>query len=103
MTTKIENVIIKIVKMVESSGNVQFFVRATRTDDDKLFGNNLEYQCFQTRSVRSEKDCIDDAVFSVTFLLKFFGHKATDVEFLGFSEENMKCVEESKRFWRIGA
>lgn len=101
MTSKIENVVIKIVKMVESSGNVQFFVRATRTDDDKLFGNNLEYQCFQTLSVRSEKDCIDDAVFSATFLLRFFGHKATDVEFLNFSEENMKCVEESKRFWLI--
>lgn len=101
MATKIGNVVIKIVKMVESSGNVQFFVRATRTDDDKLFGNNLEYQCFQTRSVRSEKECIDDAVFSVTFLLRFFGHKATDVQFVGFSEDNMKCVEQSKRFWLI--
>ncbi|CAH1066750.1 Uncharacterised protein [Acinetobacter phage MD-2021a] len=101
MATKIENVVIKIVKMVESSGNVQFFVRATRTDYNKLFGNNLEYQCFQTRSVRSEKDCIDDAVFSVTFLLRFFGHKATDVQFVGFSEDNMKCVEQSKRFWLI--
>lgn len=85
MTTKIENVVIKIVKMVESSGNIQFFVRATRTDDDELFGNNLEYQCFQTRSVRSEKDCIDDAVFSVTFLLRFFVHKATDVQHISYS------------------
>lgn len=103
-TPKIENVVIKIVRAVESSGNIQFFVRATRTDCTELLGNNLDYHCFQTAyngNIREESDCIDDALFSATFLLKFFGHKGKDLQFIGFTEANMADVEEAKRFWRI--
>ncbi|AXF40629.1 hypothetical protein HYP67_gp060 [Acinetobacter phage vB_ApiM_fHyAci03] len=103
-TPKIENVVVKIVRAVESSGNVQFFLRATRLDDEELFGNNLEYQCFQTDKnghKLTEHECIDYALFGATMLLRFFGHKGSDLKFQGFTEENMKSVEEAKRFWRI--
>ncbi|UQS94135.1 hypothetical protein ABNavy71_058 [Acinetobacter phage AB-Navy71] len=103
-TPKIENVVVKIVRATESSGNVQYWVRATRTDDDQLFGNNLDYHCFQTAyngRIRDEEDCINDALFSAIMLLKFFGHKGPDLQLIGFTEENMKVVEEAKRFWRV--
>ena len=42
---KIENVTLQILRMDESSGNIQIFVRAKRTDDNssKLFQETLEY------------------------------------------------------------
>ena len=41
---KIENVTLQILRMDESSGNIQIFVRAKRTDDNpsKLFQETLE-------------------------------------------------------------
>lgn len=98
---KIDNVVVKIVRAVESSGNIQFFLRATRLDDNQLFGNNLEYQCFETlKNDLTEEECVDYALFGATFLLDFFGHKAEDLKFQGFTEENMRAVEAAKRFWR---
>lgn len=101
MTSKIENVQIEITRAYESSGNVQFFVRARRLDDkDSIFGNILEHQCFQTKYLETEDKCIDYAIFDVDFLLRFFGHKAEDVKFIGFTDENMESVKNAKRFWR---
>ena len=50
---KIENVTLQILRMDESSGNIQIFVRAKRTDDNpsKLFHETLEYHCFQTKHI----------------------------------------------------
>lgn len=98
---KIENVLIQINKAVESSGNQQFFIRATRIDSTEFLGTLLEYQCFQTKSGLTVKECIDNALFSASFLLRFFGHKAKDLKFIGFNEAEMQLVQESKRFWRI--
>ncbi|AWY10371.1 hypothetical protein Octan_055 [Acinetobacter phage Octan] len=102
-TPKIENVVVKIIRVVESSGNVQFFLRATRLDVDEPFGNNLEYQCFQTNKnghKLTEHECIENALFGAIMFLRFFGHKGSDLKFQGFTEENMKSVEEAKLFWR---
>lgn len=102
MAPKIENVKLQIVRATESSGNVQFFVRAVRTDDTKtLFGNLLDYHCHQTKHNLTEDECVDRAMFSLTYLVRFFGHKGKDVEFVGFTEDNMKSVKSAKRFWRI--
>lgn len=102
VVSKIENVEIKVNRAYESSGNVQFFVRATRTDDQEtLLGNNLDYHCFQTKSGLTEDECIDHALFSIIFLMRFFGHKSSDVKFVGFTEENMESVKNYKRFWRF--
>jgi len=51
---KIENVTLQILRMDESSGNIQIFVRAKRADDNssKLFQETLEYQCFQTKHMQ---------------------------------------------------
>ena len=42
--SKIENVVLQILRMDESSGNIQIFVRAKRKDDNssKLFQGTLE-------------------------------------------------------------
>ncbi len=94
-TNSIDNVKTCIVRMYESSGNVQFFVRSVRTDTREI----LEYNCFQTKYGRTEEQCVKDALFASIFLLKFFGH--TNVDFIGFTEENRKTVELNKRFRRF--
>lgn len=97
---RMDNVRVEISRMTESSGNVQFFVRARRLDDsDTLFGNILEHQCFQTKHI-DEEQCVKYALFSSTYLIKFFGQSADDVKLCGFTEDNMKIVEAEKRFWR---
>ena len=70
---KIENVTLQILRMDESSGNIQIFVRAKRTDDNssKLFQETLEYQCFQTKHMQY-KECLSRAWFSATKLCNFF-------------------------------
>ncbi|CAL1777709.1 hypothetical protein vBAbaMPhT2_024 [Acinetobacter phage vB_AbaM_PhT2] len=105
-TPKIENVVVKIVRATESSGNVQYWVRATRTDDNDgtIFGNNLEYHCSQTAyngHVMSTEDCIDRAVFSAKQLLSFFGHTVDDLVLHGFPEEELELVKSSRKFWRL--
>lgn len=72
--TKIENIQVKITKMTESSGNIQFFVRMQRTDvsgRDFLSGM-LEYQCFQTKNIPIDQ-CLQNAWFAASFLARFVG------------------------------
>ena len=99
---KLDHIQIEICKMEESSGNKQFFVRMRRNDYDStgFFDNLLEYQCFQSK-YQDYDSCIDSALFSASFLLKFFGQKAKDVKFINFTESDMNLVDKSKRFWRI--
>lgn len=77
--TKIENIQVKITKMTESSGNIQFFVRMQRTDvsgRDSLSGM-LEYQSFQTKNSPLET-CLSHAWFAASFLARFVGLSSMD-------------------------
>ena len=76
---KIENVTLQILRMDESSGNIQIFVRAKRTDDNssKLFQETLEYQCFQTKHIEY-KECLSRAWFSASIVGRFCGLSSMD-------------------------
>lgn len=84
---------VAIVRMEESSGNVQFFLRALRTDCTEFSLEKtgvLEYSCYQTKQGLSINECIDRAVFEAQFLLRFFDLPKTSLELHMFSENNIK-------------
>lgn len=95
------NIEIQIVKMTESSGNIQYFLRAKKLDSKSVFDGILEYNCFQTKHGATSEKCIGDAVFGATYLLKFFDKKGSDLKFVNFNDDEMAIVNEQKRFWRI--
>ena len=96
--TKIENVQCEIVRMEESSGNIQFFVRGRRTDG--LFQNALEYSCFQTKNGMTENDAIQNAVFAGFMLINFFGGGPDDLSLVRFSHENIEEAKKHTRTWK---
>lgn len=96
-----QNIEVRIVKAAESSGNLQYFVRAVRTDSEpsQFLEAMLEYQCFQTKYLDRD-ECIKRAMFSSTFLLRFFGKTASDLKVINFDGYDDTVMEEDKRFWR---
>lgn len=98
---KIENVTLQILRMDESSGNIQIFVRAERTDDNSsnLFQETLEYRCFQTKHIQY-KECLSRAWFSATMLCNFFGHHPDDIVFLRLNESDIKIIKSSLSMYR---
>ena len=98
---KIENITLQILRMDESSGNIQIFVRAKRADDNssKLFQETLEYQCFQTKHIEY-KECLSRAWFSATELCNFFGHHPDDIVFYGLNESDIKTIKSSLSMYR---
>lgn len=99
---EISNVNVQIVRAQESSGNVQFFLRAVRSEANNFNMNGLlEYQCFQTKNGKNIQECIDDAIFGSTFLLRFFGKSAKDLMLVGFCEEELGFAQTAKEFWRM--
>lgn len=96
------NVEVQIVRMVESSGNQQFFVRARRLDnkDKSIFNLNnlLEYNCFQTNYNGKEiplDECIEHAMFSSSYLLKFFGKTVDDLKLINFEKNHIEILKNS--------
>lgn len=88
-----------IVKMNESSGNVQFFVRAVRTDLtdtlDQATKGVLEYQCFQTKHM-SVEECISRAVFTAGYLLRFFDLTREDLKLVRFTDEEIEYANSQR-------
>jgi len=77
---KLADVEVKIVKMCESSGNEQFFVRLVRTDtaDKSIFSQNLiEYACWQTKNL-DKNECLSRAWFDASYLARFVGLESMD-------------------------
>lgn len=99
--SRLEGFKVFITKMTESSGNEQYFLRARRLDAAPGVWPDgmLEYSCAQTKHY-SKKECIDRVLFESQYLLRFFGYTSEDLGFGNFDEEDMKFVEENKRFWR---
>lgn len=98
---KIENVKLQIYRAEESSGNVQIFVRVKRTEDSKsLFGETLEYQCFQTKFINDYKECLSRAWFSVGYLCNFFGHTLDDISIVGMSDEDITYMKSCMSMYR---
>lgn len=94
---KIENVVVQILRMNESSGNKQVYLRAKRIDVDSDFftiDNILEYSCFQTKQGIDLNECINRAMFEASFLLRFFGLTYNDIEFSRFTDEELKIAKD---------
>lgn len=95
---KIETLEVKIVKMKESSGNEQFYVRLVRTDVEKSFfstHNILEHSCWQTKNLTKE-ECLNRSWFDASYLARFVGLKNMDeVIIVGLEEEEEKILKES--------
>lgn len=87
-----------IVKMEESSGNVQFFVRTIRTDlrgepCEMALKGTLEYSCHQTKHGLSINDCIQRAVFDAGYLLRFFDAEREDLFYGRFTEQEIEYAK----------
>ena len=91
---KMEHLKVCITKMKESSGNEQFYVRLVRTDE-KIFGNTLEYDCFQTKFL-DKKECLERAWFTSSMLARFCGLNSMDEVFLqGFDEQETETIKKA--------
>lgn len=91
-----ENIVVCVTKMEESSRNVQFFLRAVRKDvefSNRKVDSLLEYSCFQTKNGLSIKECIDRAVFESQFLLRFFGLESSDLVFQRFTTNELQVAK----------
>lgn len=91
---KLEILEVSICKMEESSGNKQFYVRLSRTDE-KTHGSNLDYDCFQTKHL-DKKECLERAWFSASMLARFCGLSSMDeVILINLTEEETAIIKES--------
>lgn len=92
------NVEVQIVKMRESSGNEQFFVRMFRTDHDEgifCIEGMLEYRCYQTKFLEKEK-CLERAWFDASYLARWVGFKTMDsVKLIGVNAEETEILKNS--------
>ena len=100
-------VYVQICKMVESSGNEQFYVRLRKfkESDDILDTNSmLEYHCFQTmwqrELKRTKEECLNQAWFSASILAKFIGTSKEDVVFTDMPEEEIEYTKQ--QLWLRG-
>jgi len=96
--SKLPEVSVRILKMCESSGNEQFFVRLVRNDatNGKLAHYGiLEHSCWQTKHL--DKDtCLDRAWFDASYLARFVGLSTMDeVEIVGLSEEEKEKMKKA--------
>lgn len=91
---KLENMVVNICKMQESSGNQQFFVRIQRTDD-RSHGSTLDYDCFQTKHL-DKNECLSRAWFSASILARFCGLNSMDeITIFGMDEEEIQTLKKS--------
>ncbi len=91
---KLDNLEVTILKMTESSGNQQFYVRLHRTDE-KTHGSALDYDCFQTKNLDHEQ-CLERAWFSASMLARFCGLASMDeIKLLNFTEEETETIKKA--------
>lgn len=91
---KLNHLQVSILKMEESSGNKQFFVRLERTDE-KTYGSNLDYECFETKYL-NKIECLERAWFSASMLARFCGLSSMDEVILGnFTDEEIETIKQS--------
>ena len=91
---KIDNLQVSICKLVESSGNEQFYVRLVRTDE-KSHGSILEYDCFQTKHL-SKEECLSRAWFSASIVARFCGLSSMDeVNLYNLSEDEIVLIKKA--------
>ena len=91
---KLDNLEVNILKMKESSGNEQFYVRMVRSDETK-HGASLDYDCFQTKHL-DKKECLERAWFSASMLARFCGLSSIEeVTFTNFTIEETETIKKA--------
>lgn len=102
---RLPNVDVHIVKMCESSGNVQFFTRLVRTDisdDEFMMASSLDNSCWQTKNFLENKSqaeahstCMERAWFDASFLARWAGlDSMDDVKLIGLSDEEKTTIKD---------
>lgn len=102
---KIAEVDLQIVKMRESSGNEQFFVRQVRNDNgDNLFSTSgqLPYSCWQTiKDNLTKEECLARAWFDAGMVARFIGIKSfSEFKVIGLDEEEERILRNSMTLFR---
>lgn len=69
-------IIVQVVKMKESSGNIQFFGRAF----NKITKESLDYCYAETKNGMSIDECLKMVWFEVGFLARFFGIPNSEIK-----------------------
>lgn len=94
---RLESVEVAIVKMKESSGNEQFFVKLLRTDIEKektISNLGLDYSCWQTKNLEKE-ECLSRAWFDASILARFSGlNSVDDIILKGFDESEILMIKQ---------
>lgn len=97
---RLDKVDVEIVKMRESSGNEQFFVRFSRNDNDDVMGNikKFTFSCFQTlKNNLTREECLSRAWFEAGMAARFVGLKSmSEVKILGITEEEKLIMMETR-------
>lgn len=100
---KIAELEVQIVKMKESSGNEQFFIRMIRNDSAKksLFDQpTLEHSCWQTKNL-SREECLSRAWWDASYLARFVGlNSMEEVKIIGLEEEEISILKSSLSIFR---
>lgn len=92
---KLDDLEVNIVKMKESSGNVQFFIRLVRKDvsDGFCLEGYLEHTCWQTKNLTKE-ECLSRAWFDASYLARFIGLETMDeVKLINMTNEEKKFIK----------
>ncbi len=100
---RLDSIDVHIIKMRESSGNEQFFIRLVRTDGvKKTFDTSsyLEYNCWQTKTLPKD-ECLQRAWFDASMLARFSGLSSMDeVKLFGLDDDEIKILKSSHSMLR---
>lgn len=102
---RLDKVEVEVVRMRESSGNEQFFVRLTRNDSGQgLFATSgtLTHACFQTQKNNlTKEECLSMAWFEAGMVARFVGLKSmSEVVIIGLSEEDKELMMKTRTLFR---
>lgn len=102
---RLEKVDVEVIKMSESSGNEQFFVRLSRNDHNEgTFGNikKFSFACFQTvKNNLTKEECLSRAWFEAGMAARFVGLKSlNEVIIIGLSDEEKVIMVNSRTLFR---
>lgn len=102
---RLEKLDVEIIKMCESSGNEQFFVRLSRNDhNEDVLGNikKFSFACFQTiKNNLTREECLSRAWFEAGMAARFVGLKSmSEVKIFGLTEEEKITMMETRTLFR---
>lgn len=99
MLDRIEQLYIQIFECFQNFLPFVVFVRLKRTDDVGLFGETLEYNCFQTKHL-DYGECLERAWFSATSVCNFIGCTPEDIVITGLSDEDQEIMKQGLSMFR---